>query len=63
MDKKEIKTIKILNDKKEKHCHASGKGKLGYWKHNEAHGCKMCYLNRKLNEAIDEIKKFVSEVK
>lgn len=63
MDKKQIHIIKILNDKKERHCHATKKGRMGYWKHNEAHGCRMCYLNRKLFEAIDEIKKCVfSEV-
>jgi len=50
------KIVKIINSKKEKHRHAKGKGKLGYWKRNESHGCQMCYLNRKLCEIIDEIK-------
>ena len=57
MNKEQIKKLNILNDKKEKHCHATKKGRMGYWKHNEAHGCRMCYLNRKLTEAMSEIKK------
>ncbi len=47
---------KIVNSKKERHLHPTGKSKLGFWKNNEAHGCRMCYLNRKLNEIIDELK-------